>query len=186
MDELKKLKQEIEKLQERLSQERARRVEIERRSALLEKLAYRDPQTGLRTEQYLHTRLREEIDRATRFPAATTLVTLSLPGSRVSNLAALGQRLIDELRATDHVFQMQDNGIAILLVETPGEGAHHVLQRIADDLKQFSSEYASSVTSFPVDANVADDFMRVASERHRQAAQRLSGQQPTANGQPVH
>lgn len=174
MDELKTLKAEIERLQDRLNDESRRRIEMERRCALLEKLAYRDPQTGLRTEQYLQTRLREEIERATRFPAATTLVTVSLPGDKSTSIGALGQRLVDELRATDQVFRMDENGIAILLVETPGDGAQQVLRRIADDLSRFSSEYRTTVTSFPVDANLADDFMRVASERHYAAAQSIN------------
>lgn len=189
MDEINRLKGEIEKLQHRLREESQRRLESERRCSLLEKLAYRDPQTGLRTEQYLHTRLREEIDRATRFPAATSLITLCLPGQAHTRLASLGQRLVDELRATDQVFRLDENGLAILLVETPAEGATQVLHRIADDLRQFCNTYGSSVTSFPVDANLADDFLRIVSERHAAAlkhADGRNGKRQSAPNSPLH
>ena len=173
MDEIKHLRAEIDELKERLKNETCQRLELERRCALLEKLAFRDPATGLRTESYLYARVREEIDRSTRFPSATTLVTLCMDERNEDNIGQMGHRLSDGLRATDQVFQLSSHGLAVLLVETPEEGAHHLIQRLAEDIEQFVKGYGFTVTSFPVDANLADDFLRMAFDRHRDMASKL-------------
>ena len=174
MDDVVKLKSAVEDLTRRLQEESAQRMELERRCNLLEKLAYRDPSTGLRTESYLHARVREEIDRAIRFPAATTLLTLCAPPSASESVPRLGQRLTDELRATDQVFKLNQNGLAILLVETSEEGAGHVVARISQDLEQFIKGFGYTVTSFPVDANLADDFLKLALDRHREMSHHIA------------
>jgi GGDEF domain-containing protein len=173
MDEIAKLRAEISKLNERLREETLRRLEVERRASLLEKLAYRDPSTGLRTESYLHARVREEIDRAIRFPSATSLVTLCAPKEVADSVHNLGLRLTDELRATDQVFQLSDHGLAILLVETGDDGARQVLDRLSSELEQLVKGYGYTVTSFPMEANLADDFMNLALEKHQQMGQRF-------------
>jgi GGDEF domain-containing protein len=172
MDEIKTMRQEIERLQERLRSETESRIDMEKRCQLLEKLAYRDPGTGLRTETYLQARVREEIDRAIRFPSATSLVTLVAPREQDAELSMLGQRLTDELRSTDQVFRLGDHGLAILLVETPEDGARRVLDRLSQDLEHFVQGYGYTVTSFPVDANLADEFISMAMTRHQSLAQR--------------
>lgn len=180
MDQINKLKDEIEALQNKLREETLQRMEMERRSNLLEKLAHRDPSTGLRTESYLHARVREEVDRAIRFPSSLTLLTLCAPNDRAENVDRLGQRLIDELRSTDQVFKLSKDGLAILLVETPTDGAEKVVSRISQDLEHFIHGYGATVTTFPVDANLADDFLGLALERHRD----MSGQvNPNGSGQ---
>jgi GGDEF domain-containing protein len=173
MDDIDKLKQAFEDLQEQLRKESTRSAELERRCLLLEKLAYRDPSTGLRTENYLHARLREEIERSIRYPSATSLITVCAPRDEDGRLPELGVRLADELRSTDQVFGMGEHGLAILLVETPEEGARRVLERLGADLDQFISGYGFSVTSFPVDANLADEFITLAMERHSRVMHRL-------------
>jgi len=139
----------------------------------LEKLAVRDPLTGLSSESYLHARVREEIERAIRYPAATTLVTLCLRRDHVDALPRLGMRLSGELRATDQVFKLSDHGLALLLIETPEEGAQIVLKRLHEDLEQIVKGYGYTITSFPVHANLADDFIRLAMERHRELARMM-------------
>lgn len=166
MDETADLKAAIEDLQARLREEIRLRTELERRCHLLEKLAHRDPSTGLRTETYLRSRVEEEILRSIRYPSATTLITVCAPPDRLEALGALGRRLDDELRTSDHVFGLNTTGLAILLVETPEEGARKVLDRITSDLEQFVRGYGFAVTSFPVDTNLADDFLNLAMERH--------------------
>ena len=173
MDEIAKLRAEIAEYQRRLRDESLLRSELERRCALLEKLAHRDPSTGLRTESYLHARVREEIDRAIRFPAATSLVTMCSPDHVTESLGHLGQRLTDELRATDQVFKLGKDALAILLVETPADGAHHVIERLSAELEHVLRGSGYTVTSFPVDANLAEDFLKLALDRHREMAKRF-------------
>ncbi len=173
MDEIAKLKEQIEKLQVRLREETTRRMDLERRCSLLEKLAHRDPTTGLRTENYLHARVREEIDRSIRFPSATSLVTLYFPEENDAILPRLGQRLTDELRTTDQVFKLSNSSLAILFVETTGDGAQNALARLAQDLEQMARGYGCTVTSFPGDANLAEDFMSLAMQRHTELHQQL-------------
>jgi len=176
MDDIAKLKLAIEDLQTRLREEIQLRTELERRCALLEKLAHRDPSTGLRTESYLRARVREEIQRSIRYPSAASLVTICAPEERIKVVPNLGARLTEELRESDQVFNLSRQGLAILLVETPGEGAQRVIERISADLEQFIAGYGYSVTTFPVDANLADDFMRIAMERHDSVVDRINAQ----------
>jgi hypothetical protein len=174
MADIDNLKKAIEELQNRLREEVQLRSDYERRCHLLEKLAYRDPSTGLRTETYMNSRVREEIERSIRYPSATTLVTVCAPETAEENLPQLGTRLADELRASDHVFSLEGkHGLALLLVETPAEGAHRVMERIGADLEQFVQGYGFSVTSFPVDANLADEFLQLAMERHSDVSGQL-------------
>ncbi len=173
MDDIVKLRSAIEDLQNRLREETQLRSELERRCHLLEKLAYRDPSNGLRTETYLHARVREEIERSIRYPASTTLVTVCIPDESREALSRLGMHLSDELRSTDQVFSLNKRGLAILLVETPEEGARRMLERVSSDLEQFVKGFGYTVTSFPVDANLAEDFMNLAIERHKSMAEHI-------------
>ena len=173
MDEMAKLKEQIEKLQVRLREETNRRMDLERRCSILEKLAHRDPTTGLRTENYLHARVREEIDRSIRFPSTTSLVTLYFPEQNDLVLPRVGQRLSDESRTTDQVFKFNESSLAILLVETTGDGAQNALARLAQDLEQMVRGYGCTVTTFPGDANLAEDFMSLAIHRHAELSRKL-------------
>ncbi len=184
MDDIEKLRNAIDDLQNRLREEVQLRTELERRCHLLEKLAYRDPSSGLRTETYLHARVREEIERSIRYPASTTLVTLSIAEDTDDVVPRIGMQLSDELRSTDQVFSLNQHGLAILLVETPEEGARRVIERLSADLKQIVKEFGYTVTSFPVDANLAEDFMNLAIERHTSMAEGLqTGSNGTAASQ---
>lgn len=149
------------------------RTELERRCRVLEKLAYRDPSTGLRTENYLHARVREEVDRSIRYPSAVTLLTFCSPQAEPEAVTQLGLRLSDDVRTTDQVFSLSEGGLAILLVETPEEGAHKVLQRLSAELEQFLESFGYSLTSFPVDANLAEDFLNLAMERHNKVTHQM-------------
>ncbi|MBI4557425.1 MAG: GGDEF domain-containing protein [Candidatus Hydrogenedentes bacterium] len=179
-EDVQKLREAIEDLQVRLRDEMQLRTELERRCHLLEKLAHRDPTTGLRTETYLRARIQEEIQRSFRYPSATTLITLCAPKEKIEEIPQLGRRLGAELRTSDHVFSLSKSGLAILLVETPEEGARKVLERLSAEMERFIGEYGYSVTSFPVDTNLADEFLQMAMERHNQVAQRLYPETQTA------
>jgi PleD family two-component response regulator len=183
MEDATNLKEAVQALQARLREEVRQRTELERRCLLLEKLAYRDPTTGLRTENYLRTRVQEEIQRSIRYPSATTLVTVCAPDETREVLPQLGMRLSEELRASDHIFRLDGTGLAILLVETPEEGARRVLDRIASDLEHFVRGYGFTVTSFPLDTNLADEFLPMAMERHHQVSRRLNPDSPNASSQ---
>lgn len=183
MEDVTKLRDAVRALQARLHEEVRQRTELERRCHLLEKLAYRDPTTGIRTENYLRSRVQEEIQRAIRYPSATTLITVCAPRETCEALPQLGLRLADELRASDHIFKLGSTGLAILLVETPEEGARRVMERIAADLEHFINGYGFAVTSFPVDTNLADEFLPLALERHGQVSRRLYPDGPGASTQ---
>ncbi len=173
MDETQKWKQAVEDLQHRLREEMRARRELEDRCKLLEKLVYRDPGTGLRTETYLRSRVHEEIERSIRYPAAATLITVCAPENKTDALPSLGQRLSEELRGSDHVFSLSQTGLAILLVETPEDGAQRVLDRISSDLEQLIGGYGYTLTSFPRDTNLPDEFLDLAMERHNDVARKV-------------
>ncbi len=181
MEDVVKLKEAVEALQARLHEEVTQRGELERRCHLLEKLAHRDPSTGLRTEYYLCARVQEEIERSIRYPSATTLITLCAPADNMSSLPQLGMRLAEELRASDHLFRLTDGGLAILLVETAADGAKRVLDRISPELQHFLNGYSYSVTSFPVDTNLAEEFLPLAMERHNELAQKYHPEGPNSS-----
>ena len=178
MDEVQRLRKEVSELQTQLRKETMRCIDLERRCALLEKLAARDPLTGLNAENYLHTRVREEVERSTRYPAATSLVTLCVPREHAHTMPRLGRQICAELRCTDQVFKLSDQGVAILLIETPEEGAYNVLNRLREELEQFVKGYGYTVTSFPVHANLADEFFRLAMDRHREMSRKISPEGP--------
>ena len=174
MEEIQNLKATVDDLQRQLRDKSERCQELERRCHLLEKLAHRDPSSGLRTESYLRARVQEEIERSIRYPSATTLVTLAAPESCDAGLPGLGRHLSEELRVSDQVFSLSNHGIAILMIETPEEGARQVLNRLSSDLEQFVNGYGYSVTSFPVDTNLTDDFLKLAMERHNEVVSQLA------------
>ncbi|MFO7775780.1 MAG: GGDEF domain-containing protein [Candidatus Hydrogenedentota bacterium] len=173
MDEIEKWKQAVEDLQHRLTEETRTRKELEDRCKLLEKLVYRDPSTGLRTETYLRSRVHEEIERSIRYPAAATLITVCAPQNKADVLPTVGRRLSDELRGSDHVFSLSQSGLAVLLVETPGDAAQRVIERISSDLEQLIGGYGYTVTSFPRDTNLPDEFLNLAMERHNEVARKV-------------
>ncbi len=166
METLETLRMEIDNLQTRLREETRLRMELERRCHLLEKLAYRDPDTGLRSESYLHVRVGEEMDRATRFPASTSLVTLCPSKERASRIFEFALQLSEGIRATDYVFRLSEHGLALLLVETTGQGARKMLERLSQVLERHIQGYGYTVTTFPADATVGEDFMALALKRH--------------------
>lgn len=190
MDEdIAKWKAAVEDLQDQLREETAKRRELERRCNLLEKLAHRDPSTGLRTETYLRTRVQEEIERAVRYPAAASLVTVCAPKEHMDTVPALGRRLSEEVRSSDQVFLLGKAGLAVLLIETPEEGARHVINRLSVELEQMVGGYGYTLTSFPVDTNLADEFLRLAMERHHEIANRMGsngGMANSTNSHPLH
>ena len=174
MEDVNKLKIALDEMRSKLEEEADARQELERRCHLLEKLAHRDPSSGLRTESYLRARVQEEIERSIRYPSATSLVTVAAPKNRDDAIQQLGRRLAEELRTTDHVFSLGGGGLAILLVETPEEGARLLMDRLNSDLEQFVSGYGCTVTTFPVDTNLADEFLNMALDRHDQVATQVS------------
>lgn len=173
MHDVEELKAAVEGLRVRLREEVKLRTELERRCHFLEKLAHRDPTTGLRTETYLRARVHEEIERSIRYPSATTLITVCAPQERKDAIPKLGARLGEELRGTDHLFSLSRGGLAILLLETPEEGARKVVERISHDLERVIEGYGLAVTSFPVDTNLADEFLTLAMERYNKITSQL-------------
>jgi GGDEF domain-containing protein len=184
MDNVDRLKQEVDGLQTRLDEERQKREEMERRCELLERIAHRDPATGLRTEAYMRARVREEVERATRYPAAATLVTFCPAQANGGGSSELGLRMAEDLRATDQVYDLHGSGVAVLLVETPKEGAYAVISRLQADLENFLKDFGVSVTSFPVDTNVAGEFLDLAMQRHESAGTQMRSGAANGEGPP--
>ena len=174
----------IEELESRLDEEIRVRKELERRCYVLEKMVCENPATHVLTETYLQTRIREEITRATRYPCAITLLTMVAATSDDESLSKLASHLSDEMRDSDHIFSLNDEGLAILMVETPKEGTNPVIKRLRNDIEQLVRIYGYSVTSFPVDANLADDFLNLAMERHCRIRQDMEKPETSAKWEP--
>jgi diguanylate cyclase (GGDEF)-like protein len=145
-------------------------------SSVIEDLTIRDTSTGAFKTKYIEAILAEELDRARRYQRSLTLAILSADdwdlvvddlgevGAR--NLAA---RIVDQLakgtRTVDKIVQMGDGGFAIVLPETPLEGAEVLAARL-----QASASAEAGVTlrigmaDFPRDAVTSEALVSEAQE----------------------
>ena len=108
-------------------------------------LADRDPLTGFYNHRYLHERLGEEILRATRARAPLSVLMIDLDDFKLVN-DTLGHLFGDEvlrwaaeqirsaLRGSDVAARYGGDEFAILLPDTPADGARRVGERIVEAL----------------------------------------------------
>jgi len=169
---------EIEQITERL---RTADLELASARARLREISFTDEETGLSDQRYLSVRLENEVARCRRFGHPLSLVLLDLddvPGidGGLSHAAAeealreVAQTLLKGSRSIDVVARHDGGGFAVLLVETPLDGARAYAGRMADTLSGASWSHGGQVTasfgvsSLPHGAVTSDDLLRGAEE----------------------
>jgi diguanylate cyclase (GGDEF)-like protein len=139
-------------------------------------LADRDPLTGFYNHRYLHERLGEEILRAQRTQAPLSVLMIDLDDFKLVNdtlghlfgddvLRWAGEQIRGALRASDVAARYGGDEFAILLPDTPADGAGEVGERILAALRDNPHQAAGrgpvtvgasiGVASFPTDGHTA-------------------------------
>ncbi|NCO94087.1 MAG: hypothetical protein COZ06_29890 [Armatimonadetes bacterium CG_4_10_14_3_um_filter_66_18] len=107
----------------------------------LEDLSLRDPLTGAQNHRYFQEDLGNEIVRATRYATPVSLLMLDVDWFKRVNdehghpfgdevLRELVQIIRENLREVDTVARYGGEEIALILPETPKEGAHKVAEKV--------------------------------------------------------
>lgn len=127
----------------------------ERRLALLrqslEEVSMIDMRTGMYNRRFLITRLREALSAARRYDRPLTLCVFRVEdydalvdaqGDEVATqmVDALCDQLAASLRSADIQAWIHKDEFALLLPETPGEGAQRVLDRVAEQARAIGEE----------------------------------------------
>ncbi|MCU0477137.1 MAG: GGDEF domain-containing protein [Chloroflexi bacterium] len=139
-------------------------------------LADRDPLTGFYNHRYLHERLGEEILRAQRARSPLSVLMIDLDDFKLVNdtlghlfgdevLRWAAQQIRAALRGSDVAARYGGDEFAILLPDTPADGAREVGERIVAALRDnpFRAEgrgpvavgASIGVASFPTDGQAA-------------------------------
>ncbi len=139
-------------------------------------LADRDPLTGFYNHRYLHERLGEEILRAQRTRAPLSVLMIDLDDFKLVNdtlghlfgddvLRWAGEQIRGALRASDVAARYGGDEFAVLLPDTPADGASEVGERIVAALRDNPHQAAGrgpvtvgasiGVASFPTDGHTA-------------------------------
>ena len=154
--------------------------ELQSRSAL-EKAALTDGLTGLYNRRAFDLRLKEEFERAARYQYPLTLLVLDLKNFKPINdrlghalgdeaLIAVARALSKTQRAGDMVFRWGGDEFAVLLPQTPKEGAGVVAARILEAISRIClSGICLSANigfaSFPSEAQTAEHLLILADQR---------------------
>jgi diguanylate cyclase (GGDEF)-like protein len=155
--------------------------DLESRSDGLQTVSFSDELTSLYNRRFFSIRLEEEVARHRRFARPLSLVLLDVddfkplddaPGHRSKNqtLRQVADILQKNSRAVDVIFRYGDSAFAVLLVETPGEGARSYAEHIQKALHAFASDHERSITASlgvaccPDDVTTADGLTRAAEE----------------------
>jgi diguanylate cyclase (GGDEF)-like protein len=170
---------EIEQLGERL---RSANLELESARARLREISFTDDVTGLGDQRFLLARLENEVARCRRFGHPLSLVLVDLddvPGvdgellsdaAREASVREVAQVLLKCSRSIDVVSRHDGGGFAVLLVETPLDGARAYAERMAGTLSGASWSHGGQLTasfglcSLPHGAAAGDDLLRGAEE----------------------
>jgi two-component system cell cycle response regulator len=114
---------------------------IRKLQTTLEKLVVADPLTGLHNRRYLMDRLVQEMQRADRHGEPLALAMIDLDGFKPVNdlfghvlgdkvLRAVGGAIAKSVRASDVPARYGGDEFAIILPQTPAEGAMRVCERL--------------------------------------------------------
>jgi len=130
--------------------------------------ALRDADSGLLNEAYLRAALPNRVATARR-----ALRPLSLGVMFIDEQAAtpLAHALLDTLRESDTACRMDDGAFAVLLEDTPDDGAVWTVERVRRLLADQGIESVlwAGVASYPAHALEAHDLMRLAEDALRDA-----------------
>jgi diguanylate cyclase (GGDEF)-like protein len=156
--------------------------ELEQASLQLRELSFRDEVTGLYNRRFFALRLEEELSRFRRFEHPLSVVLVDLDGFKAVNdscghavgdetLREIAQVLVADSRGINVVARYGGDEFAILLVETPKQGALLFAERMRQALaaRRFSHGYritaSFGIVALPDDGVPSSDaLLRVADE----------------------
>jgi len=154
---------------------------LRKRISLLEKMSEFDEVTQLYSQGYFERRFTQELRRAERYCEFLSLVLIDMSSAladqsssaEVKAIKDLGQLVGTTLRATDVLAKLGKNRLAVLLTETPKEGAFRLAERLSEKItgSSLSEELQGlkeeplniGIASFPEDGAHQDDLLQVAS-----------------------
>ena len=154
---------------ENLMQALAAQAAVAIRNARLEELSFKDPLTGVYNRRYFTLRLEEEARRHARFAEPVSLVLVDIDRFKSIN-DELGHRAGDDaLRETANLLLANSRSFsivtryggdefAVLLVNTPKEGAVKYAQRIRDVVERHRFAHGAQTVSLGI-ASLPDDVL---------------------------
>jgi diguanylate cyclase (GGDEF)-like protein len=166
-DELRKLRSENDSLNKRIS--------------LLEKRSEFDEATQLYSQGYFERRFAQELRRAERYCEFLSLVLIDVSsalaaqssGKKTQAIKRVGNIIGDTVRSTDILATLGKNRLALILTETPKEGAFRLAERLSEkiigtsipeNLGMLKKEDVNiGIASFPEDGSHSEDLLQVAS-----------------------
>jgi len=159
-----------------------RRLEAERREALarIEHQAYHDPLTGLPNRRLLSDRLLQAIAHASRRGERLALLFLDLDDFKAFNdslghafgdelLRRIGQRLHDNLRASDTLARIGGDEFVVLAMDVPSrDAADHLVDKLLEALRKpmvldtisFAIRASAGVALYPDDGSDETTLLR--------------------------
>jgi len=143
---------------------------------VIDELTVRDTQTGAFKPKYIESILGEEIDRARRYQRSLTLAIIAADDwnavvEEMGEGAARGvaQQIIEQIakntRTVDKIVQLGDGSFALILPETPLEGAEVLAARLQTAASRAAGFVVRiGLADFPRDAVTAEALLQEARE----------------------
>ena len=170
-----------QEFEEELNRLRSSNDALKKRISFLEQMSEFDEVTHLYSQGYFDRRFTQELRRAERYCEFLSLVLVDVnsvlaeqsPRKKTKSLKSLGGLIGDTVRATDIVTSLGKNRLALILTETPKEGAFRLAERLSEkiagtalptELEFLRDEPVNiGIASFPEDGGCRDDLLQVAS-----------------------
>ncbi len=160
---------------------RSQNESLKKRLAFLKKRSEFDEETQLYSQSYFKRRFTQELRRAERYCEFLSLVLVdassALPDQssqqKTMALKELGELIGKTVRATDVLTFLGKNRLALILTETPKEGAFRLAERLSEKISSTAFPQESGmvqgeavnigIASFPEDGSHLEDLLQVAS-----------------------
>jgi diguanylate cyclase (GGDEF)-like protein len=167
--------------EKKLRKLRSENESLRKRISFLEKMSEFDEVTQLYSQGYFERRFTQELRRAERYCEFLSLVLIDVSSALADQSSSaeakaikdLGQLVEGTVRATDILAKLGKNRLAVLLTETPKEGAFRLAERLSEkitgshlseELQGLKEELLNiGIASFPEDGAHQDDLLQVAS-----------------------
>jgi len=167
--------------EKQLRKMRTENESLHKRISYLEKMSEFDEVTQLYSQGYFERRFTQELRRAERYCEFLSLVLIDMSSALADQSSAaevkavkdLGQLIGHTVRATDILARLGKNRLAVLLTETPKEGAFRLAERLSEKITGSSlseglqglkeESLNIGIASFPEDGAQQDDLLQVAS-----------------------
>ena len=167
--------------EEELRKVRSENESLKRRVSLLEKRSEFDEATQLHSPGYFERRFAQELRRAERYCEFLSLVLIDVSSvladqsseTKIQAIKRVGGIIGDTVRATDVLASLGKNRLALILTETPKEGAFRLAERLSEKMVGTTmpedvgtlqgADVNIGIASFPEDGSQREDLLQVAS-----------------------